>query len=99
MKMRFLGWRTRASNGASDIEPPLRAALFSGAQLESHARSLASDRALADRSGREMLLHRLAENETIIRRSYEDVAKSVRQGHPQTPAAKWLVENFSFIEE
>ena len=46
-----------------------------------------------------MLLHRLAENETIIRRSYEDVAKSVRQGHPQTPAAKWLVENFSFVEE
>jgi cyclic beta-1,2-glucan synthetase len=94
-----IGWTGRGADAASDIEPPLRAALFSGAQLEAHARSLASGRTLADRSGREMLLHRLAENETIIRRSYEDVAKSVRLGHPQTPAAKWLVENFSFIEE
>jgi cyclic beta-1,2-glucan synthetase len=98
--MRWPSGRTgRAADGVSDIEPPLRAALFSGAQLEAHARSLASDGILADRSGREMLLRRLAENETIIRRSYEEVAKSVRQGHPQTPAAKWLVENFFFIEE
>ena len=107
MIMSFFGRRMRSpkgspgrsADGASDIEPPLRAALFSRGQLESHARSLATGQILADRSGREILLHRLAKNEAIIRRSYEDVAQSVQQGHPQTPAAKWLVENFSFIEE
>ena len=46
-----------------------------------------------------MLLRRLAENEDIISRSYEEVAEAIRQGHPQTPAAKWLVENYPFIGE
>jgi cellobiose phosphorylase len=46
-----------------------------------------------------MLLRRLAENEEIISRSYKDVAEAIRQGHPQAPAAKWLVENYTFIEE
>ncbi|MGB2819333.1 MAG: glucoamylase family protein, partial [Phycisphaerae bacterium] len=46
-----------------------------------------------------MLLRRLAENEDIISRSYEEVAEAIRQGHPQAPAAKWLVENYTFIEE
>jgi cellobiose phosphorylase len=45
-----------------------------------------------------MLLRRLAENEDIIRRSYEEVSEAIRQGHPQAPAAKWLVENYTFIE-
>jgi len=99
MTLRFLRRWTRTADEAGEIEPPLRAALFSGAQLESHARSLATGRTLADRSGREMLLHRLAENEAVIRRSYEDVAESARHGRPQMPAAKWLIENFSFIEE
>ena len=81
------------------MEPPLREGLFSSTQLESHARSLATDQKLAPRPGPEMLLRRLAENEDIISRSYEDVAEAIRQGHPQAPAAKWLVENYTFIEE
>ena len=93
------GRRTPGMDSGGDIEPPLRAALFSAAQLESHARSLATERPPVRRSKKEMLLHRLAENEEFIRRAYEDVAKSIRQGDSQTPAAKWLVENFSFIEE
>ena len=96
---RKLGRRGSAAGQAGEIEPPLRAALLSGTQLEGLARSLATERTWAGRSKREILLHRLSENEAVIRRSYEDVAQSVRQGHPQTPAAKWLLENFSFIEE
>jgi cellobiose phosphorylase len=46
-----------------------------------------------------MLLRRLAENEEIIRQSYEDVAEAIRQGHPLAPAARWLLENYTFVEE
>ncbi len=84
---------------AESLEPPLREGLFSTTQLASHAQSLAADRKLDLRHGPELLLRRLAENEDIIRRSYEEVAKAIRQGDPQAPAAKWLVENFTFIEE
>ena len=86
--------RARAVDLAAtdNVEPPLREGLFSTTQLESHARSLATGRKLARRPGPEMLLRRLGENEDIIRRSYEEVAEAIRQGHPQAPAAKWLVE-------
>jgi len=83
----------------NDIEPPLREGLFSATQLESHARSLATDRKWDRGPGPEMLLRRLAENEEIVSRSYGDVAEAIQQGHPQSPAAKWLVENYTFIEE
>ena len=76
-----------------NVEPPLlREGLFNNTQLESHARSLATDRRWDRHRGPEMLLRRLAENEKIIGRSYEEVAEAIRQGHPQAPAAKWLVE-------
>ncbi len=83
----------------SDVEPALREGLFSTTQLESHARSLATAQELAPCVGAEMLLRRLAENEGIISRSYEEVAQAILGGHPQAPAAKWLVENYTFIEE
>ncbi len=106
MAMRF-HWRwknlpfvgSRRVVDQSGVEPPLRAALFSGVQLEGHARSLAVERPPAGPSHREVLLRRLAENEAIIHRAHDDVAKSIQQGHPQTPAAKWLVENHFFITE
>jgi cyclic beta-1,2-glucan synthetase len=82
-----------------NVEPPLREGLFSTTQLESHARSLATGRRLAPGHGPEMLLQRLTENEDIISRSYEQVANAIRQGQSQAPAAKWLVENYTFIEE
>ena len=81
------------------VEPPLRESLFSNTQLGSHARLLATERKLAPCPGPEMLLRRLAENEDIIDRSYDEVAEAMRQGHPQSPAATWLAENYTFIEE
>ncbi|MHC4539983.1 MAG: glucoamylase family protein, partial [Planctomycetota bacterium] len=106
-RVRTLGQRLRmlannrpvALGMLDNVEPPLREGLFSITQLESHARSLAADRKLAPRPGPEMLLRRLAENEDIISQSYEEVAGATRQGHPQAPAAKWLLENYTFIEE
>ena len=86
-------------DATNDVEPPLREGLFSTTQLEGHARSLAADRQWACGRGPEMLLRRLAENEQIISRSYHEVAQAVGLGSPQTPAAKWLLENYTFIEE
>lgn len=82
-----------------EAEPSLREGLFSSSQLESHARALATEQKLAPRSGPEILLRRLAENEDVISRSYQDVAEAIRHGHSQSPAATWLVENYTFIEE
>jgi cellobiose phosphorylase len=93
------GSRTAHFGETSDVEPPLREGLFSNTQLESHARWLATTQVLAAGKGPEMLLRRLAENEGIIGRSYEEVAEAIRKGHPQAPAATWLVENYTFIEE
>ena len=83
----------------SDVEPPLREELFSSTQLESHARSLAATQILDFRPGSELLLHRLDENEEVIRKSYEDVADAVRRGRPLSAGAEWLLDNYYLIEE
>ena len=99
-RLRALGGYRAIDLAATDaVEHPLREGLFSTTQLESHARSLATQQKWVLRPGPEMLLHRLAENEGIISRSYEGVAQAIRRGHSQAPAAKWLVENYTFIEE
>ena len=85
--------------GMKDAEPPLREELFSTGQLESHARSLAMTQILDIRPGPELLLHRLNENEEIIRKSYEDVAEAVQRGRPVSPGAEWLLDNYYLIEE
>src|SRR5512140_2765211 len=85
--------------GMSDVEPPLREELFSSTQLESHARSLAATQSLDFRPGAELLLHRLDENEEIIRKSYEDIADAVRRGRPLSAGAEWLLDNYYLIEE
>ena len=91
--------RSAAPEVLNNVEPPLREGLFSTAQLEGHARSLAHESRLAPRRGAELLLRRLADNEKLIRQSFGEVAASIGQGHTQSPAAIWLAENFTFIEE
>ncbi len=85
--------------GMNDVEPPLREELFSSTQRESHARSLAATQILDFRPSSELLLHRLDENEEIIRKSYEDVANAVRRGRPLSAGAEWLLDNYYLIEE
>src|SRR4030066_210378 len=85
--------------GMSDVEPPLREELFSSTQLESHARSLAATQILDFRPSSELLLHRLDENEEVIRKSYEDIADAVRRGRPLSAGAEWLLDNYHLIED
>jgi cellobiose phosphorylase len=93
------GQKTLRFEGMNDVEPPLREELFSNTQLESHARSLAAEQILDFRPSSELLLHRLDENEEVIRKSYEDVADAVRRGRPVSAGAEWLLDNYYLIEE
>ena len=80
-------------------EPPLRAELFALGQLEQHGRMLAEDQHVDPRPGPEVLLHRLSENERVIRESYNRVAEAARRGLQTAPGANWLLDNFYLIEE
>jgi len=82
-----------------DEEQPLRAELFALGQLERHGKMLARDQELESTTGPEVLLHRLSENEQVIRDSYDVVAEAVRQGRQTAPGANWLLDNFYLIEE
>jgi cyclic beta-1,2-glucan synthetase len=95
---------TANTNGGADKredeEQPLRAELFSVHQLEQHAKSLAGWHEVAPRDrGQDRLLPRLAENETVLRQTYELVTHALRRGRRITPAAEWFLDNYHLIEE
>jgi cyclic beta-1,2-glucan synthetase len=82
-------------------ELPPRAELFSVAQLQQHARTLAGWHQLAppghDRDN--MLLARLAANEDALREAYELIADVVKRAQKITPAAEWFLDNYHLVEE
>ncbi len=94
------GWRAAARpTAALADEPTLRSELFGMVQLESHARRLASLHALDSEPGPERLLHRLRENEKVIRDSYRVIVEATRLKRHVAPAADWLLDNYYHIEE
>ncbi|HWB76879.1 MAG TPA: glucoamylase family protein, partial [Nannocystaceae bacterium] len=82
-------------------EPPLRAELFTIAQLEQHARTLAGWHELSPRTRQsgDVLLERLDANENALRDAYRLIADAVERGRKITPAAEWLIDNYHLIEE
>src|SRR5687768_5482352 len=95
---RLLG-RERPAPAAE--EPPLRAELFSIAQLERHAETLATWHEIDERSRTrdDSLLARLAENEALLREGYALVTDATARGRQITPAAEWFIDNYHLIEE
>jgi cyclic beta-1,2-glucan synthetase len=82
-----------------EIEPPIRAELFGVERLEQHAESLAAaQRTLRSGRGRR-LLPRVEDNGHVLRKSYEVIAKAIREERAITPAAEWLVDNFHVVDE
>jgi cyclic beta-1,2-glucan synthetase len=49
--------------------------------------------------GRDRLLPRLAENEAVLRETYELVTDAVRRGRRVTPGAEWFLDNYHLIDE
>ena len=82
-----------------DSQDPIREELFSVERLEDHARSLAVAQIVSSRAGEGRLLaKRLADNRAVLLGAYRSTVKAINDGHPITPAAEWLVDNFHLVE-
>ena len=79
-------------------EAPLRAEVFSVAQLVQHAKALAENQSVVTQRGSNRLLARLGENEQLLR-AYNRTTQAVDKTRPVTHAAEWLLDNFYLIEE
>ena len=84
---------------SSQAEPPLRSEPFSTDQMEQHGRHLAGAHALAEARLPDRLLPRLAANEEILGRVFEQLTEAVAAGRHVTPASEWLLDNFYLVEE
>ncbi len=79
--------------------PPLRAELFSAAQIESYAKKIARNHVLISEQPSEHLLKRLAENESALLDVQALLTETVKANHRIVPAGEWLLDNFYLIEE
>lgn len=80
-------------------EPPLRAELFSAAQMEQHGKTLANSHELSFARTPDQLLSRLAENETVLIGASGLLTEAVKAKRRIVPAGEWLLDNFYLIEE
>jgi cellobiose phosphorylase len=78
---------------------PLRAELFSAAQMAAHGRTLAAHHVLSKRGGRDRLLSRLAENAAVITATCDELTAAIKASRQVTPASEWLLDNLYLIEE
>ena len=76
---------------------PIRAEIFSAARFEQHAISLADSQTVADRRRAPVvsILDRLAEDYQALVSAYEATVADIQAQRPITPAAEWLVDNFT----
>ncbi|MDB5797786.1 MAG: ndvB [Paucimonas sp.] len=77
----------------------MRAELFSALQMEQHGAVLAAAHKLSTGRGRDELLPRLADNESVIIDACSELTEAIKAGRQVTPAAEWLLDNFYLIEE
>ena len=80
-------------------EPPLRSELFSADQMEQHGKVLAASHSLGVKRTRDLLLSRLAENESVLLKACDLLIAAIKDERPVTPAGEWLLDNFHLIEE
>ena len=82
-----------------DDEPPLRAELFSGDQMEQHGVRLASAHRVTPGGLPDQLLSRLSANEDVLTGTCNRLTTAVAANHRITPAGEWLLDNFYLVEE
>ena len=84
---------------------PMRGELFGVERLEQLAAAVAAEHAAAIARGRVpappggTLLDRLERNRRVLLGAYRTMAHALDAGHPISPAAEWLVDNFHVIRE
>jgi cellobiose phosphorylase len=93
--------RGRVRSPADALEPPPSTEIFSAAQLDEHAASLAlRHRLLSPRARRKSrLLQRLSANAASLRQAHEFLTEVALAGTRVTPAAEWFIDNYHVIEE
>ncbi len=84
---------------AVDIEPPLRAELFSADQMEEHGTALATFHRVQLGRAPNRLLPRLAENESVLVDICVLITAAIREGRRVTPASEWLLDNYYLVDE
>lgn len=88
-----------AAAGVADDDAPLRAELFSAAQMAVHGRRLAARHQLADQPGSDHLLDRLDDNAAVIADACAGLARAARAGVRLPSAAGWLLDHAWLIDD
>ena len=85
---------------SAELEEPIRAELFGIERLEQHAASLAVAQVVTDKArvGR-LLTPRVLANGRVLVKSYQSIARTIRDEKAITPAAEWFVDNFHIVDE
>ncbi|MBA5637293.1 cyclic beta 1-2 glucan synthetase [Duganella sp. LX20W] len=97
-----LGFHAAASGAPrtdEEEEMPLRAELFSAAQMAAHGRALAAQHEPSPGGGRDRLLARLADNAAVIAATCDGLTQAIQAGRQVTPASEWLLDNYYLIED
>jgi len=87
-----------AAAGVED-DAPLRAELFTAAQMAVHGRRLAARHQLADAPGSDRLLDRLDDNAAVIADACAGLARAARAGVRLPPAADALLDHAWLIDD
>ena len=85
--------------GLAELDPPLRAELFSSEQMVLHGKALAVAHELAPGSCPDRLLARLSANEQALVDASRRLTAAAAENRRITPAGEWLLDNFYLIEE
>lgn len=101
--MKYFRWRARGRallDGASEIDEPISAEIFSVERLEHHAESLAKAQEVwpAQTAGIS-LRRRLRSNAIGLDGAFHALTGAMARGRPVTPAADWLVDNYYIVDE
>jgi cyclic beta-1,2-glucan synthetase len=92
--------RRGARRSPWNSEELIREELFSAERLEQHGESLALAQRVTSRPrATYSLRRRLADNGRVLLRAYHAIAAVIDEGHPITPGAEWLVDNFHVVED
>src|SRR4051812_19424899 len=94
IKLRSYFQENHQSRKYANEQPPLRAELFSTAQMEQYGRHLAKAHKTVTGRAPNFLLKRLAENESILHEVRNLLAEAVREEQMISPAGEWLLDNF-----
>jgi hypothetical protein len=88
LSLRWQTWMARQTRPRPHAsEPPLRAELFSGEQLQRHAVALAGQHRIDPKHGPNRLLLRLADNEQVLIQAYDLVTGAEAKGQPRIAAS------------